>query len=98
MTLAIVINYLDRTVMSAAAPTISAELQISPEMMGWIMSAFFLSYALCQIPAGFIADKYGQRRTLAGSVLWWSLATAATALAKTPDAKDTFVKIKLFNF
>ena len=84
MTLAIVINYLDRTVMSAAAPTISAELQISPEMMGWIMSAFFLSYALCQIPAGFIADKYGQRRTLAGSVLWWSLATAATALAKTP--------------
>lgn len=43
MTLAIVINYLDRTVMSAAAPTISAELQISPEMMGWIMSAFFLA-------------------------------------------------------
>lgn len=84
MTLAIAINYLDRTVMSAAAPTLSEELQISPEAMGWIMSAFFLSYALCQIPAGFIADRFGQRRTLAGAVLWWSMATAATALAKTP--------------
>ncbi|HEJ9417610.1 TPA: MFS transporter [Proteus mirabilis] len=84
MTLAIAINYLDRTVMSAAAPTLSEELQISPEAMGWIMSAFFLSYALCQIPAGFIADRFGQRKTLAGAVLWWSMATAATALAKTP--------------
>lgn len=84
MTLAIAINYLDRTVMSAAAPTLSEELHISPEAMGWIMSAFFLSYALCQIPAGFIADRFGQRRTLAGAVLWWSMATAATALAKTP--------------
>lgn len=34
MTLAIAINYLDRTVMSAAAPTLSEELQISPEAMG----------------------------------------------------------------
>lgn len=84
MTLAIAINYLDRTVMSAAAPTLSEELQISPEAMGWIMSAFFLSYALCQIPAGFIADRFGQRKTLAGAVLWWSMVTAATALAKTP--------------
>ncbi|HEJ9412920.1 TPA: MFS transporter [Proteus mirabilis] len=84
MTLAIAINYLDRTVMSAAAPTLSEELHISPEAMGWIMSAFFLSYALCQIPAGFIADRFGQRKTLAGAVLWWSMATAATALAKTP--------------
>ncbi|WP_392566595.1 MFS transporter [Utexia brackfieldae] len=84
MLFAIVINYLDRTVMSAAAPMISRDLQISPQAMGWIMSAFFLSYALCQIPAGFIADRFGQRKTLAGSVGWWSVATGATALATSP--------------
>lgn len=84
MLFAIVINYLDRTVMSAAAPIISADLNISPQAMGWIMSAFFLSYALFQIPAGFLADRFGQRKTLAGSVAWWSLATAATAVATSP--------------
>ena len=84
MLFAIIINYLDRTVMSAAAPIIATDLNISPEAMGWIMSAFFLSYACCQIPAGFLADKFGQRKTLAGSVTWWSLATGATALATSP--------------
>lgn len=84
MLFAIVINYLDRTVMSAAAPVIASDLHISPQAMGWIMSAFFLSYAFFQIPAGFLADRFGQRKTLAGSVAWWSLATAATALATSP--------------
>ncbi|WP_392552507.1 MFS transporter [Orbus wheelerorum] len=84
MLFATVINYLDRTVMSAAAPMIEKDLHISPQAMGWIMSAFFLSYACCQIPAGFLADRFGQRKTLAGSVAWWSIATAATALATSP--------------
>jgi len=86
MLMATVINYLDRTVMSAAAPVIEKDLQLSAEAMGWIMSAFFFSYALFQIPSGFLADRIGQRKTLAGSVIWWSLATMATGLARTPLA------------
>lgn len=93
MLLAIVINYLDRTVMSAAAPVIADDLHIGPEAMGWIMSAFFFSYAAFQIPSGFIADKFGQRKTFAGSVGWWSLATAATAAATTPLG---FVSARVF--
>lgn len=93
MLFAIVINYLDRTVMSAAAPVIAADLQISPSAMGWIMSAFFFSYALFQIPAGSLADRFGQRKTLAGSVAWWSIATAATAIATTPIG---FVAARIF--
>lgn len=84
MWLAIVINYLDRTVMSAAAPAIIQDLHIGPGEMGIIMSAFFWSYAAFQIPAGWLADRIGQRLCLAVSVLWWSLATAVTAMAKTP--------------
>jgi MFS transporter, ACS family, D-galactonate transporter len=84
MWLAIVINYLDRTVMSAAAPVIIQDLHIGPGEMGIIMSAFFWSYAAFQIPAGWLADRIGQRLCLAVSVLWWSLATACTAMAKTP--------------
>jgi ACS family D-galactonate transporter-like MFS transporter len=93
MLFATIINYLDRTVMSAAAPVIEKELALNAEEMGWIMSAFFLSYALCQIPAGYLADRFGQRRTLAVSVVWWSLATMATGLARTPLA---FVSARIF--
>ena len=41
MWLAIAINYIDRTVLSAAAPHLIDELKLDPEMMGFIMAAFF---------------------------------------------------------
>jgi MFS transporter, ACS family, D-galactonate transporter len=80
----VVINYLDRTCLSAAAPFIMKEFSFDAQEMGLVMSAFFFTYALCQIPAGWLADKVGQRITLFGAVIWWSLATAATALSRTP--------------
>ncbi len=53
MWLAIAINYIDRTVLSAAAPHLIDELKLDPEMMGFIMAGFFFwSYSLLQIPAG----------------------------------------------
>ncbi len=61
MWLAIAINYIDRTVLSAAAPHLIDELKLDPEMMGFIMAAFFWSYSLLQIPAGWFADRFGQK-------------------------------------
>jgi ACS family glucarate transporter-like MFS transporter len=81
MWLAIAINYIDRTVLSAAAPHLITELDINPEMMGFIMAAFFWSYALLQIPAGWFADRYGQKKGLGIAVAWWSIATMAMGLA-----------------
>lgn len=81
MWFAIAINYIDRTVLSASAPHLIKELELTPAMMGWIMSAFFWSYALLQIPAGWFSDKFGQKRGLGWAVGWWSLATAAMGLA-----------------
>jgi len=81
MWLAIAINYIDRTVLSAAAPHLIAELDINPEMMGFIMAAFFWSYALLQIPAGWFADRFGQKKGLGIAVAWWSIATMAMGLA-----------------
>jgi sugar phosphate permease len=54
---AIAINYIDRTVLSAAAPHIQSEFALTPFQMGIVLSAFFWSYALLQLPAGYIADK-----------------------------------------
>ncbi len=81
MWLAIAINYIDRTVLAAAAPHLSRDLAIPPDMMGIVMSAFFWSYALLQIPAGWFADRFGQKIGLGAAVAWWSLATSASGLA-----------------
>lgn len=78
---AIAINYIDRTVLSAAAPKIQSEFGLGPLEMGIVLSAFFWSYALLQVPAGYLADRFGQRKTLGIAVLWWSLATAVTGFA-----------------
>ncbi|MGT8765107.1 MFS transporter [Klebsiella pneumoniae] len=81
MWLAIAINYIDRTVLSAAAPHLIDELKLDPEMMGFIMAAFFWSYSLLQIPAGWFADRFGQKKCLGLAVAWWSIATSMMGVA-----------------
>ncbi len=67
---AIAINYIDRASLSAATPILMRDFNISPADFGLVMSAFFWAYALLQIPAGHIADKFGQRITYTVSVAW----------------------------
>lgn len=73
-----VIQYIDRVCISQAAPLISADLRLTDKQMGWVFSAFTLSYALFEIPCGYLGDRIGPRRVLLRIVLWWSFFTAAT--------------------
>lgn len=50
-------------------------------MMGFIMAAFFWSYSLLQIPAGWFADRFGQKKVLGIAVAWWSIATSLMGVA-----------------
>ena len=74
-------TYIDRVCISAAAADIKRDLAISDQMMGHIFAVFAIGYALCQIPAGWMADRYGARRALTWVVGAWSVFTAATGLA-----------------
>ena len=76
-----VLLYLDRFCIGAVTPTIIAELQINKEEFGRAVGAFFLAYALLQVPAGRLSDRFGARRTLALYVALWSLATFAMGWA-----------------
>ncbi len=76
---AYMITYMDRVVISTAAPSIQGEFGLTKEAMGWILGAFQISYALFQIPGGWIGDKFGPRKALTAVVAWWSAFTAATA-------------------
>lgn len=81
--LANAINFIDRANLAIAAPHIRAELALDPTTMGVIMSAFFWTYALCQMPAGWFIDKVGVRVSLAFAVAWWSIFTAVTGMVHT---------------
>jgi sugar phosphate permease len=77
---AYMITYMDRVVIAAAVPVIQRELGFTMVTMGWILGAFRWSYALFQIPGGWLGDRIGPRRALALIVTWWSFFTSATAL------------------
>lgn len=73
--------YMERGAIGAAAPSIMREFHLDKVTMGWAISAFSWSYALCQVPAGWMADRFGPRVVLAVAMSWWALFTAATALS-----------------
>ncbi|WP_027798963.1 MFS transporter [Paraburkholderia dilworthii] len=84
--LAIAINYVDRANMAVAAPAIEKALDIGPAQMGLILSGFFWTYALMQMPFGWFVDRVGARIALPLAVGWWSLFTALTAAATSVGA------------
>jgi MFS transporter, ACS family, glucarate transporter len=79
--IAYMITYMDRQILAVARPVIRDELGISLVMMGWITFGFRMSYALFQIPGGWMGDRIGARRALTLIVTWWSAFTAFTGLA-----------------
>ncbi len=79
--LAASIAYLCRNSIGVAESTIRAELGLTERAMGWVMSSFFLAYALGQIPMGWIGNLRGSRWAIPGFAVAWSLATSAMSFA-----------------
>jgi ACS family glucarate transporter-like MFS transporter len=74
------ISYLDRTNISIAGLQISAEYGLGNQRLGWIFSAFLIGYAGFQVPAGWLASRFGPRLVITMGVIWWGVATALTTL------------------
>lgn len=72
---------LDRYIMNYAVVSITGDLQLDASSTGIILSAFFLGYAIMQIPGGWLADKFGAKRVLLMAVITWSIFTGLTAIA-----------------
>lgn len=77
----VVINYLDRSNLSIAAPKLSGDLGIDKHRMGFILSAFGWTYALMQIPGGWLVDKIRPRILYPAAIALWSLATIGLGVA-----------------
>ena len=59
-----------------------ADLGLDEAQLGNIFSAFTLGYAICQFPAGILADRFGPRRVLSAALVCWGACNVLTALAQ----------------
>jgi hypothetical protein len=67
--------YLDRFCVSFAIDYIRQDLGMTQGQAKWFLSAFFWSYALGQVPAGWLSDRFGARIMLVIYILTWSFFT-----------------------
>lgn len=78
------VNYLDRQVIGILKPLLKTDLGIGEAEYGYIVTAFQMAYAAGMILAGRVIDKIGTKIGYALSLIFWSIAAMAHALAKGP--------------
>jgi len=81
LALAAFINYIDRGNLATAAPLIKDELGLSTSQLGFLLTAFFITYMPMQILVGWLSDLYGAARVLLAGFVIWSVAMALTGVA-----------------
>jgi MFS family permease len=69
------LNYVDRGALPTAAHLIQGDLRLDYTQMGMLMSAFYWTYTISQIPVGWLAERYGAHRILAAGLTLWATAT-----------------------
>ena len=82
LTAAYVASQFFRVANAVIAPELMADLSLSAEAMGVMTGAFFLSFAIAQIPVGVVLDRFGPRRTMSVLFLVAAAGSAGFALAE----------------
>ena len=76
-----ILNYLDRALVASVLPILVAELSLTNEQGGRLVSTFVLGYFIFSPIFGYLGDRYNRPCLMAVGVFLWSLATIATGLA-----------------
>ena len=76
-----VINYMDRSALSVAAPLVAKDLRLDPAELGLVFSVFFFGYAIFCFVGGYLSDQIGPKRVYALSMAGWSVFCGLTAAA-----------------
>lgn len=75
------VDYIDRLVIVLALPAIEKDFGLNKTEGGLILTAFFIAYAVCQVPGGLLADRFGAKKTMLAALTLWSIFTGLTGLA-----------------
>ncbi|MCA4133031.1 MFS transporter [Arthrobacter sp. M4] len=78
-----IVNYLDRNNLSIANTTIAKEFGLNALQMGLLLSAFSWPYAIANLPAGYLVDKFGPKKMFAWAAGLWSIISMISALANS---------------
>jgi MFS transporter, ACS family, hexuronate transporter len=73
----------DRIAMTISIIPISKEFGLDSKSAGYVLSAFYVSYALVQLVAGWLSDRFGSKGVLIGCVATWSIFTGLTGMASS---------------
>jgi MFS family permease len=79
--LAFCISYIDRAAISIALAQIGKDFNLQASDLGIIISAFFLGYAIMQVPGGWLADRIGSKIVIITTIALWSVFTVMTSVA-----------------
>src|SRR5262249_48650232 len=74
------LNYIDRQILPAVAPTMRQELGLSQTEIGLMEDALLLSYVVLALVFGRLGDRYSRTKLMATAAAIWSIATGLTAL------------------
>ena len=80
---AMVLNYVDRQIVSVLKPTLKAEFGIDDRGYATLINAFVFCYAASYAVAGWLVDRFGAGRMMFWGVLAWSSASLVSGLART---------------
>jgi len=86
--LGVLVNYFDRVNLSVSHDALCSQFGISDVTFGFLLGAYNWTYALCQLPAGVLLDRFGVRRVGCFSTFLWSIASFAAAI--TPSIGGFF--------
>jgi MFS transporter, ACS family, D-galactonate transporter len=78
----VAINYVDRGILSVTGVALSKELDLKPHQLGFLLSAFFWTYAGFQLISGWLIDRYNVLLVFAAGFAIWSTATALTGVVR----------------
>jgi MFS family permease len=76
------INYADRQVIFSVFPLIKSEAGLNDVQLGIVGGSFMWAYALFGPLAGWLGDRVSRKRLILGALVFWSVCTAATAIAQ----------------
>src|SRR5881392_126152 len=82
LAIGVLISYVDRGILSVAAPQLKDELALSASQLGILLAAFFWTYTAMQFVSGWLVDRFDVNLIIAAGYLLWSLATATTGIVR----------------
>jgi ACS family hexuronate transporter-like MFS transporter len=88
--LATVINYVDRQTLSILSATLREELRLTDRDYANTVSAFLFSYLIMYTVSGRLIDRFGVRLGVSVCIVWWSIASMLTGLARGPASLAFF--------